>query len=131
MTSVGYDGRWLPQAEDPRMSDTPARGERAVLVEYLEHYRATLELKCEGLDAEQLARRAVPPSTLSLLGLVRHLAQMEHHWFRRVLQQQPQETQLFVVGGDWEAQFDGAVADPAVVAEALSTWRETCARADA
>ena len=41
MTSVGYDGMWLPQAEDPRMSDTPARGERAVLVEYLEHYRAT------------------------------------------------------------------------------------------
>ena len=39
-------------------------------------------------DAEQLARRSVPPSTLSLLGLVRHLARVEHSWFRRVLEGQ-------------------------------------------
>ena len=44
----------------------------------------TFEMKCEGLDAEQLARRSVPPSTMSLLGLVRHLAGVEHYWFRRV-----------------------------------------------
>src|SRR5436190_23027306 len=43
--------------------------------------RLTIEMKCEGLDADQLARRSVPPSSLSLLGLVRHLAQMENHWF--------------------------------------------------
>ncbi len=40
----------------------------------------TLEMKCEGLDAEQLARRSVPPSTMSLLGLVRHLAEVERDW---------------------------------------------------
>jgi hypothetical protein len=73
----------------------------------------------------------VPPSTLSLLGVVRHLAQMEHHWFRRVLQQHPEETQLFLVAGDWESQFDGAVADPAVVEEAFATWRATAAQTDA
>ena len=72
-------------------------------------FRAAVERKTAGLDAEQLARRSVPPSSLSLLGLVRHLAQLEHHWFRRVLQQKWEtEPQLFVVDGDWDSQFDGA-----------------------
>ena len=105
--------------------------ELATLRRWLADFRAAVERKTADLDAEQLARRAVPPSTLSLLGLVRHLAQLEHHWFRRVLQQHPEETQLFVVGGVWDSQFDGAVADPAVVEEAFTTWRETCAQADA
>src|SRR4051794_2282274 len=98
---------------------------------WLADFRTAVERKTADLDAEQLARRAVPPSSLSLLGLVRHLAQMEHHWFRRVLQQHPEEAQLFVVDDDWESQFDGAVADPAVVEEAFTTWRETGAQADA
>ena len=105
--------------------------ELATLRRWLADFRAAVERKTADLDAEQLARRAVPPSTLSLLGLVRHLAQLEHHWFRRVLQQHPEETQLFVVGGVWDSQFDGAVADPAVVEEAFTAWRETCAQADA
>ncbi|HYF71630.1 MAG TPA: DinB family protein [Nocardioides sp.] len=105
--------------------------ELATLRRWLADFRAGVERKTADLDAEQLARRAVPPSTLSLLGLVRHLAQMEHHWFRRVLQQHPEETQLFVVGGRWDSQFDDAVADPAAVAEAFTTWRRTCAQADA
>lgn len=108
-----------------------AEGELATLRQWLTDFRAAVERKTADLDPEQLARRAVPPSTLSLLGLVRHLAQMEHHWFRRVLQRHPEETQLFVVDGDWESQFDGAVADAAVVDEAFRTWRETCASTDA
>ena len=71
----------------------------------------------------------MPPSTLSLLGLVRHLAQLEHHWFARVLQQRD-EPQLFVVDGDWDSQFDGALPDPVLVDEAFSTWRSACADAD-
>ncbi len=63
-------------------------GEHAILAEYLDRYRTTFEMKCEGLTPEQLARRSVPPSTMSLLGLVRHLARVEHHWFRRVLEGQ-------------------------------------------
>jgi uncharacterized damage-inducible protein DinB len=107
------------------------RDELATLRRWLADFRAGVERKTADLDAEQLARRAVSPSTLSLLGLVRHLAQMEHHWFRRVLQEHPEEAQLFVVDDVWDSQFDGAVADDAVVEEAFTTWRATCAAADA
>jgi uncharacterized damage-inducible protein DinB len=88
MTEIGFNGMWLPQDQDPRMGDTPSRGERAVLVEYLEHYRATLELKCEGLTPEQLGTRSVPPSRMSLLGMVRHFARVEQSWFRRIIEGQ-------------------------------------------
>jgi uncharacterized damage-inducible protein DinB len=40
-------------------------------------------MKCADLDAGQLARQSVPPSTMSLLGLLRHMAEVERHWFRR------------------------------------------------
>lgn len=56
--------------------------EPAMLPEYLDWCRATLVHKCAGLTGEQLARQANPPSTLSLLGLVRHLAKVERIWFR-------------------------------------------------
>jgi len=52
-----------------------------VLVQYLR----TMEMKCADLDADQLARRSVPPSTMSLLGLIRHLADVERSWFRRAM----------------------------------------------
>ena len=55
------------------------------MVEALRCQRLTLPMKCEGLDAEQMARRAVEPSTLSLLGLVRHLAEMERGAFRALM----------------------------------------------
>ena len=60
-------------------------GEREMLDAWLDFHRATLLMKCEGLDAEQLTTRAVPPSSLSLLGLVRHMTEVERSWFRRVL----------------------------------------------
>ncbi|MGW1029528.1 DinB family protein [Streptomyces sp. NPDC002577] len=60
-------------------------GERAMLEAWLEFHRTTLAMKCEGLDDEQLRRASVPPSDLSLLGLVRHMAEVERAWFRRVL----------------------------------------------
>jgi uncharacterized damage-inducible protein DinB len=104
--------------------------ELATLRRWLADHRESVERKTADLDAEQLARRSVPPSTLSLLGLVRHLAQMEHHWFVRVLQRRPEEPSLFVVGGRWDSQFDVA-AEPAVVEEAFRVWRETAAAADA
>ena len=109
---------------------TAPRGELATLRLWIEDFREAVERKTAGLDAEQLARRSVPPSTLSLLGLVRHLAQLEHHWFSRVMQQSG-EPQLFVVNGVWDSQFDDAVADPDVVDEAFATWRRTTAESDA
>ena len=120
---------WLPDAEDPR-DYSATRGEQENLLAYLRNYRLTFAVKCEGLDAEQLARRSVPPSRLSLLGLMRHLAQMEHHWSKRVLQG-IDEPQLYKTPENRDADFDGAVADPAVVDEAWETWRREGTAADA
>ena len=50
---------------------------------WLDFHRATLLMKCEGVADDQLRNRSVPPSTLSLLGLVRHMSEVERHWFRR------------------------------------------------
>jgi len=66
-----------------RTDETIAPDERTTLEGFLEWYRATLLRKCAGLSADQLATRAVPPSNLSLLGLVRHMAEVERSWFRR------------------------------------------------
>jgi uncharacterized damage-inducible protein DinB len=120
---------WAEPAEDPRSYGNP-KGEKATLREYLGNYRLTLEMKCGGLDAEQLARRSVPPSTMSLLGLIRHLAQMENHWFQRVLQGKTDAPRLFKRDDDRDADFNGAVADAAVVEEAFAAWKSEIAAAD-
>jgi len=120
---------WVDPADDPRTYGNPT-GEKATLREYLGNYRLTLEMKCGGLDADQLARRYVPPSTLSLLGLVRHLAQMENHWFQRVLQGRTDGPRLFKSDDDWDADFNGAVADHAVVEQAFAAWKAEIAAAD-
>jgi hypothetical protein len=84
-------GAWVEMAQDPRFAgpdlDLDLEGERATLLSYLRSYRITMEMKCDGLDAAQLARRSVPPSTMSLLGLVRHMADVERNWFRRVIEE--------------------------------------------
>jgi uncharacterized damage-inducible protein DinB len=71
-------------AQGVTRNDEPFVGdERAMLDGFLDWHRATLLHKCAGLTGEQLVQRAVPPSTLSLLGLVRHLASVERTWIRR------------------------------------------------
>ncbi|WP_410812702.1 DinB family protein [Micromonospora sp. 067-2] len=120
---------WVEPADDPRTFGNP-KGEKATLREYLDNYRLTLDLKCGGLDAEQLARRSVPPSTMSLLGLVRHLAQVENHWFQRVLQGRTDRPRVFKRDDDRDADFTDAVADPAVVQEAFATWKTEIAAAE-
>ena len=57
-------------------------GEREMLLGYLNFQRSTLLTKCTGLTGEELARRAAPPSSMSLLGLIRHMAKVERTWFR-------------------------------------------------
>jgi uncharacterized damage-inducible protein DinB len=59
--------------------------ERTTLESWLDFYRATLANKCEGLADEQLRTASVPPSSLTLLGLMQHMAEVERNWFRRVL----------------------------------------------
>jgi uncharacterized damage-inducible protein DinB len=113
--------------EDPR-SGVPSIGERATLTDFLRAYRQTLELKCQGLDAEQLALRSVPPSNMSLLGLVRHMADVERHWFREVLSGQD-APRRFRTPEDRDADFNGATPDPVLVEEAWVAWREEVAYA--
>lgn len=121
---------WVAPDEDPRTYGNPV-GELATYREYLRNYRLTIEMKCTGLDAEQLARRAVPPSSLSLLGLVRHLAQVENHWFQRVLQARTEVPRLYKREDDPDWDFTGAVADVEVVQDAFATWKAEIAEADA
>jgi uncharacterized damage-inducible protein DinB len=59
--------------------------ERTTLASWLDFYRATLATKCDGLDEQQLRTASVPPSRLTLIGLVQHMAEVERNWFRRVL----------------------------------------------
>jgi hypothetical protein len=122
---------WLPAGEDPREQTEPPRGERDVVLGYLRFYRQTFELKLQGLDAEQLARRSVAPSTMSLLGLLRHLAGVENSWNKRVLQGHLELTRLHrdhPDDRDWD--FNGAVADDDLVAEAWASWRQEVADAE-
>jgi hypothetical protein len=123
-------GIWEPDGDDPR-DFRATRGEQDSVRTYLHNYRAMLELKCRGLDAEQLACRSVPPSTMSLLGLVRHLAGVEHSWNRRVLQGQMDLERLYDSDDDPDLDFNGAVADPAVVEDAWASWHREVAAADA
>jgi uncharacterized damage-inducible protein DinB len=117
-------------AEDDPRSDGPRLGdERVTLAEYLRVQRITLELKCSGLDAADLARRAVEPSTLSLLGLLRHMAKVEHIWFRQRMAGQDLP-RLYTSAADPDGDFDGAVPDEAVVKEAWESWRREVAFAE-
>jgi uncharacterized damage-inducible protein DinB len=120
---------FLDFTADPREGGTSLGDERATLAEFLRRQRLTLELKCDGLDPSQLARRAVEPSTMSLLGLVRHMAEVERTWFRRRFASQdlPKRYQSET---EPDGDFDGAVADQAVVDEAYAAWREEVAFAE-
>jgi uncharacterized damage-inducible protein DinB len=118
---------WMDPAQDPRFTGSQdLEGERATLLDYLRAYRLALELKCADLDAAQLARRSVPPSTMSLLGLVRHMADVERNWFRRVMAG-AEAPPLYWSDDVPDADWLGAVADQAVVDDAWRAWREEVA----
>ncbi len=125
---MGPDGMFLAPEDDPR-EGRPGRGERDTLEGYLRSYRQTLEIKCAGLDPAGLAARSVAPSTLSLLGLVRHSANVECHWFRRVIEGR-EVTIPFSSDEDPDVDFNGAVADEACVAEAFGAWHAEVAHAE-
>ncbi len=121
---------WVDPADDPRDIGLVTHGERDTLLDYLRVYRLTFQMKCDGLDAEQLARRSVPPSTMSLLGLLRHLAGVEHTWFRVVLSGED-SPRPFRTPTDRDAEFTDALADDQVVAQAWQVWRREVAFAEA
>jgi uncharacterized damage-inducible protein DinB len=104
--------------------------ERSTLTGFLDYQRATLEWKCSDLRAEQLARRASPPSSLSLLGIVRHLADVERSWFDRVNSGGARRPSLFSSEDQPDGDFDGARPDDAVVREAFAAWRAAIDESD-
>jgi uncharacterized damage-inducible protein DinB len=107
----------------PRVAD-----ERTTLTAFLEWQRVTLARKCEGLTADQLRLRAAPPSTLSLLGLVRHMADVERGWFRRDLAQESIDS-IYSSEADPDGDFDNV--ETADADEAFATWRAACEEARA
>src|SRR5580704_10693981 len=93
--------------------------EREMLAGWLEHHRGILVWKCEGLTVEQVRQRAAPPSSMSLLGLVRHMAEVERGWFQQVFLGED-VSDLYDRAGDEDADFnDVDEADPA---EAFSAF---------
>jgi uncharacterized damage-inducible protein DinB len=122
----GWWDLWASPEDDPREAGGPYAGERETLVRYLRDRRLTLEMKCDGLDAEAMARCSVPPSNLSLLGLVRHLGDVERYWFRRVMAGEDVARRY----PSNDVAFEEATADPAAVADAWATWRAEVAFAE-
>lgn len=126
--STIYPDMWADPDDDPRNSGgTSAEGELATLQDFLSDYRLTLRMKCEGLDPEQLARRSVPPSTMSLLGLVRHLAEVERDWRNWITDADP----LPKLYGERDADFHGALAEQAAVDSAYADLEREQAATDA
>ncbi|MFE1338926.1 DinB family protein [Streptomyces sp. NPDC058733] len=122
-----YPDMWTDPDDDPRNSEgNSPDGELPTLQDFLTNYRITLRMKCEGLDPEQLARRSVPPSTMSLLGLVRHLAEVERDWRNWITDGDP----LPKLYGARDADFDGAVAEQSVVDAAFADLEREQAATD-
>ncbi|HMK11995.1 MAG TPA: DinB family protein [Acidimicrobiales bacterium] len=109
-----------------RPDPPPRASERETLVAFLAFHRATLEMKCDGLTPDQLRKRGVAPSPMSLIGLVRHLAEVERGWFRRGIAGEDAPP-IYYSDAAPDGDFD---VDDADVEEAFATWRHECEIAD-
>jgi uncharacterized damage-inducible protein DinB len=94
--------------------------ERAMLTGWLDFHRATLALKCAGLSDAQLKTASAPPSTLTLLGLVRHLTDVERYWFRTIFDG---EQNVPSYGSEQSPDDDFNALDSAPVDEVFARWR--------
>ena len=104
--------------------------ERTTLESWLDFHRATLAMKCEGLDDEQAAAASVPPSAFTMTGLIQHMAEVERNWFRRVLAGE-QAPPIYDPRADPDGPDGGfELAEDATLRDALATWRAeiACAR---
>jgi uncharacterized damage-inducible protein DinB len=108
---------------DDRLDPPLQAGEREMLSAWLDWHRATLAVKCEGLTDDQLRERSVPPSSLSLLGLVRHMADVERGWFRQVLSGED-VPDIYARTQDPDADFNGSSSGDA--AAAFAAWEAEC-----
>ena len=98
--------------------------ERSLLDGWLDYYRATLLAKCEGLTGDQLVARSCEPSPMSLIGLVRHMTEMERMYGHRLADWGT--GLLYCTDEDEDADFAAVTA--AGAAEDLETFRAHCAR---
>jgi uncharacterized damage-inducible protein DinB len=103
---------------DDRVGPPNFGGEREMLRAFLDYHRATLAMKCDGLTDEELRKQSMPPSTLSLLGLVRHMAEVERAWFRRVFEDKD-APMVWSEEVDFQAAYD---ASTSTRAEAFAAW---------
>lgn len=110
----------LPSMTDDRIPPPLTGDERTVLNNWLEWHRGTLAVKCAGLSEEQLRLRSAPPSSMSLLGLVRHMAHVERTWFRHILND---EDVPRLWGKDQRVDADFDDVDTASAEEAFATWQ--------
>ncbi|MGW4212106.1 DinB family protein [Lentzea sp. NPDC004789] len=98
----------------------PVQGdERETLRAFLDFHRATLAMKCDGLSDEDLRRRSMPPSTLTLLGLVRHMAEVERTWFRKVINGEDIPL-VWSDANDYQVAYD---ASNSTRGEAFAAWQ--------
>ncbi|MEV7186715.1 DinB family protein [Kitasatospora sp. NPDC093102] len=104
----------------PRVDPPMTADEAVTLTAFLDYHRSTLALKCEGLTDDQLRLRSVLPSNLSLLGLVRHMAEVEQYWFQSVLLGQEITAGHFWTKENEDGDFDDV--DTADVAADFATW---------
>lgn len=103
---------------DNRVGPPSFGTERDMLRGFLDYHRATLAMKCDGLTDAELRHRSMPPSTLSLLGLVRHMAEVERAWFRRVFEDND-APMVWSEEIDFQAAYD---ASASTRAEAFAAW---------
>ncbi|MBT2365859.1 DinB family protein [Streptomyces sp. ISL-10] len=103
---------------DSRTGPPRFGNEREMLRAFLDYHRATLAMKCDGLTDEELRQQSMPPSTLSLLGLVRHMAEVERAWFRRVFDDND-APMVWSDKIDFQAAYD---ASESTRAEAFTAW---------
>ncbi|CAD5912550.1 MULTISPECIES: DinB family protein [Streptomyces] len=104
--------------DDHRVGPPSFGSERETLRAFLDYHRATLAMKCEGLTDEQLRENSMEPSALSLLGLVRHMAEVERAWFRRTFEDRD-APMVWSEKTDFQAAYD---ASASTRAEAFTAW---------
>lgn len=115
--------------KDEERREPPYAGdERGVLTGFLDFQRDTLEWKLSGLTDEQLRERAVPPSSMSMLGLLRHLAAVERGWFRNSVNGEKDLPRLFHSDDDMDGDWNNLDETP--VTEVFAVWRDEVRIAD-
>jgi uncharacterized damage-inducible protein DinB len=115
---------------DPRRTEPDyLLADRAMLEAWLEFHRATLLLKCEGVNDAGRKARPVPTSKLSLHGLIRHMAEVERNWFTRRLLKRPEEPFIWVQPGIEDSEL--WPLDDADWEHDLAAWQAECERSRA